>query len=86
MSFSALRVTAAMHKRTDKDQQQGHSGSKWHTKGDAVHTLRLLEEAVDLPHLSHGCLRPPFCGYDGLDLVSQRLYVLRLGGKMEQRV
>ena len=46
------------------------------TEAGPVKALRLLQEAVDLPHLSQGVLGPTVSGDDRLNLFAQRSDVL----------
>ena len=56
------------------------------TQSDSVVALRLLEEAVKLPHLAHRSLCPPLCRGDGLHLLPEGQDVLRVGGEVVQRL
>ena len=58
-------------------------GRTWH---DAVAALRLLEEAVELPHLVHGALRPAFRRDEGLDFGAYIPCILWIRGKIAQRL
>lgn len=58
-------------------------GRTWH---DAVAALRLLQEAVELPHLVCGALRPAFRRDEGLDFGAYRLCILWIRGKIAQRL
>ena len=53
-----------------------------HTEQDAVYTVRFLQEAVDLPHLSQGVLGPTVGGDDRLNLFAQRSNVLGHGSQV----
>ena len=50
------------------------------TEGDPINALRLLQKAVYLPHLTHPRFCPSFCRYDRLDLIAERLDILRVRG------
>ena len=52
----------------------------------AIVPVRLLEEAVDFPHLTERCFRPPISSDDGCDLVPQRLSVLGMRSEVVQGV
>ena len=56
------------------------------TESDPVDTLRFHQKAVDLPHLVNCCLSPSIQGHNGLNLISQGLYVFRLSREVEERM
>ena len=57
-----------------------------HTEDDTVNTVRFLQEAVDLPHLSQGVLGPTVGGDDLLNLFAQRSDVLGHGSQVVEGV
>ena len=82
-SFIALRRTVTNPPGMfDQSRVQGVAREEGQTERDSVPAMRLLDEAVKLPHLVQAGFRPPFGGKDGLDLCSEWLEALRMGRKI----